>query len=92
MTYSLSHKFVRNNFQIVFHIDGSDEVLITTPLDKVGIDVFMEELVDFFEDHVNDNTSNIELIYDENEDSVTVFITYEDGSEESKELYFEDYT
>ena len=92
MTYSLSHKFVRNNFQIVFHVDGSNEVVIITPLDKVGIDVFMEELVEFFEDNVNESTNNVELLYNENEDSVTAFVEYEDDTDESKELYFEDFT
>lgn len=64
MTYSIDSKNVQGIFNLVVEIDGLEE-LIPTPLDKQGIDLLLDNMVDFIEDAMWDVTDMVIQLSDE---------------------------
>jgi hypothetical protein len=56
MTYSIDSKNIQGVFNLVVEIDGTEE-LIPTPLDKQGVELLLEDMVDFIDDAIWDVTS-----------------------------------
>lgn len=57
MTYSIDSKSIQGKLNLVINIEGEDELLIPTELDKQGMNLLMEDIVEFIEDAMWDVTS-----------------------------------
>jgi hypothetical protein len=61
MTYSIDYRYIRSKYNFVVTIDEEPELLIPTPLDKIGMDILMERIEDFISDHEDDNVTYISI-------------------------------
>jgi hypothetical protein len=92
MTYSIDSKNIQGVLNLVVNIEGEEELLIPTKLDKQGMDLLMEDIVEFIEDAMWDITDMvikesdeeqplgiiIDLYKDDDDDPITTCLWYED--------------
>lgn len=57
MDYSIDYRNIQGVFNIVVNIEGEEELLIPTELDKQGIDLLLEDIGEFIEDAMWDITT-----------------------------------
>jgi len=61
MDYSIDYRYIRTKFNIVVTMDEEPELLIPTPLDKMGMDILMEQIDEFIEDHEDKDITIISI-------------------------------
>lgn len=89
MNYSVSSKFVKDSFVLILTCDGQVKQEIITDLDEVAVDMIIGKVNTFLEDYVVNTTENVEL--EQDEDTLCVTVTDENGSIDETVEYYEDY-
>lgn len=93
MDYSISYKNIQGTFNLEVELDGEVE-LIPTPLDKQGIDLMLDNMVDFIEDAMWDVTEMVIQTSDEEEPLGIVIDLYrgdDDDDPITSTFWFDDY-
>ena len=57
MTYSIDSRTIQGVLNLVVNIEGEEELLIPTELDKQGMDLLLEDIGEFIEDAMWDVTT-----------------------------------
>ena len=93
MEYSIDSRNIQGVFNLVVEIDG-EESLIPTPLDKVGMDLLLEAIVEFIEDSMWDVTDMSIQASDEDE-PIGIIIDMYKGEDDDDPItttyWFDDY-
>ena len=93
MDYSIDYRYIRSKYNIVVTIDEEPELLIPTPLDKMGMDILMEQIEEFIEDH-EDKGITIISIQGSDDDLGLIIDLYQDDDDDdpySATYWFDDY-
>jgi hypothetical protein len=94
MDFSIDYKLIVDKWNLVININEEPELLIPTPLDKTGIDLVLDEMVDFIEDAMWDVTNIVIQLSDEEEPLGIIVDLYkgeDDDDPISNTYWFDDY-
>ena len=93
MTYSIDYRYIRSKYNFVVTMDEEPELLIPTPLDKIGINIVMEQIEEFISDHEDKDITIISV--QSSDDGLGLIIDlYEDDEDDepyTETYWFDDY-
>ena len=94
MEYSIDYRYIRSKYNFVVTIDEEPELLIPTPLDKIGMDIIMEQIEEFISDHEEEDITTIISIQGDEDGLGLIIDLYKDEQDDDPYqicYWFDDY-
>jgi hypothetical protein len=93
MEYSIDYRYIRSKYNFVVTIDEEPELLIPTPLDKIGMDIIMEQIEEFISDHEEEDITIISIQGDEDGLGLIIDLYKDEQDDDPYQIcyWFDDY-